>query len=150
MKEALRNGLLMKNGSYEHLLLPRRVPKKSARGSLSVGRKRTSVTGTRKLKRNDSAIFKESSSEQYPSILRYEAIQRLEPNHQSSSEPPSQSAAPGKPTREPRKYVRFDEDSDWVDVYDQDIPDRYQEEQDEIYVTMANYVTMNGDEYILL
>jgi hypothetical protein len=143
----LRDGLLMENDSCEHLLLPRRIPKKSARGSLRVGRKRTSLTGTRKLKRNDSAIFKESSSKQDAPTLGCVgqiSISNHDRGHVSENTQFSNPAIPGKPTRKPPKHVRFDEDSDWIDICDEGVPERYEEEECVIYCTM------DEDEYILL
>jgi hypothetical protein len=143
----LRDGLLMENGSCERLLLPRRIPKKSARGSLRVGRKRTSFTGTRKLKRNDSAIFKEPCSKQDAPLLACGG-QISESNHDrgngSESTQFSNPAILGKPTRKPPKQVRFEEDSDWIDICDEGVLDRYEEEE------CGSYCRMDEDEYILL
>ncbi len=143
----MRDGLLMENGSCEHLLLPRRIPKKSARGSPRVGRKRTSLTGTRKLKRNSSAIFKESSSKQDAPTLGCGG-QISDSNHDrghgSENTQLSSPAILGKATRKLLKHVRFDEDSDWIDISDEIVLDRYQEEECGIYCTI------DADEYILL
>jgi hypothetical protein len=147
LKEELRDGLLMKSGSYEHLLLPRKTTKKMARGSLKVGRKRTSVTGTRKLKRNDSATFKESSLEQDAPTWGC-GVQMSESNHDRGNglenSQISNPATLGKSTRKPLKRVRFDEDSDWIDICDEGVPDRFEEEE------CGTYCTADEDEYILL
>ena len=143
----MRDDLLMENGSCGHLLLPRRIPKKSARGSLRVGRKRTSLTGTRNLKRNDSAIFKESSSKQDVPLLGCGG-QISESNHDrgqgSENSQFSNPATLGTPTRKPPKHVRFDEDSDWIYIYGEGVRDVYEEEECGICCTM------DEDEYILL
>lgn len=133
--------------SYEHLLLPRRTSKRMARGSLRVGRKRMSVTGTRKLKRNDSAMSKESSSKQNAPTLGCGG-QISESNHDrgngSENSQFLNTAILGKPARKPVKHVRFDEDSDWIDICNEDVPDQYEEEECGIFCTMGE------DEYILL
>jgi hypothetical protein len=143
----LRDGLLMENGSCERLLLPRRIPKKSARGSPRVGRKTTSLTGTRKLKRNSSAIFKESSSKQDAPTLGcggQKSESKHDRGHGSENSQFSNPATLGIPTRKPPKHVRFDEDSDWTDICDDGVPYGYEEEECGIYCMM------DEDEYILL
>lgn len=56
----------------------------------------------------------------------------------------SNLASLGKLTRKQLEHVRFDEDSDWIDICDEAVPDRYEEEECGIYCTM------DEDEYILL
>jgi hypothetical protein len=114
------------------------------RGASKVGRNRNLVIGSKKRKRNDFAVLKEANSKQDASTSRCESTQRLESSQQRESEPRLKSAAPDKLTRKPLKHARFDEDSDWIDVSDEDIPNRYQEEQDGIYFTI------DGDEYVIL
>jgi hypothetical protein len=134
--------------SYENLSLPRHTPKRIARGPLMVGRKKTSVTGTRRFERKNYSTVKHSNVRQSASEARCEIDNPAKSNHESEtdasrSQPPSSILAVQKSKKTPKR-VRFDEDSEWIDISDDNVLDCFMEEEDEgIYM-------IDEDEYILL
>jgi hypothetical protein len=121
--------------SYENLLLPRHTPKRIARGSLMVGRKKTSVTGTRRFERKNYTTMKHSNVRQSASEVRCKVDNPAKSNHESEtdasrSQPPSSILAVQKSKKTPKR-VRFDEDSEWIDISDDDVLDCSMEEEDE-------------------
>jgi hypothetical protein len=123
--------------SYENLLLPKTVEKKKARGSHSVGRYRTSVTGTRNLKKRETIVL--------GGVLGQpcKAIHDETSNHERDMEGHSQALISTQ-ARKPKKHVRFDDDSEWIDLSDDDSVNGAGREEDK------SVSVIEEDEYILL
>jgi hypothetical protein len=124
--------------SYENLLLPRHTPKKNSRGSPKVGRQKTSVTGIRIFKRKNTVTETASS-------VRQDEVNQASKSTCSGGEKfgytqPSISAPTASKSQ---KHVRFDEDSEWMDISDEEVLDFLEGEED-------SGIFMLDDEYVLL
>lgn len=114
------------------------MEKKKARGSQSVGRKNTSVTGTRKLTRKNPGTEERCSN--------------VEVDHPAGSNGDIESQGEGSQpsalwhARKQRKQVRFNEDSEWIDIDDGDnLLENMEGEEDK-----GGLFPIDEDEYILL
>lgn len=124
--------------SYENLLLPRHTPKKESRGSPNVGRKRTLITGTRIFKRKNTATEKALSMRQDEDNQTSESTcsrgGKFEYTQPSISAPTA-SKSP--------KHVQFDEDSEWINISDEEVLDFLEREED-------SGIFMLGDDYVVI
>jgi hypothetical protein len=102
---------------YENLLLPKRVMKKEARGAGQVGRKKTSATGLRILGRREIR-GKSANLSNGGGDLRHDVGQGAELGYCLEN-----FAQVSQKSRKTPKQVRFDEESEWIDISDDDIPD---------------------------
>ncbi|KAE9373200.1 hypothetical protein N431DRAFT_465497 [Stipitochalara longipes BDJ] len=123
--------------SYKNLLLPKRKPKKDERGTGNIGRRKTLANGLRGLGKEETRV-NIATSRNSASESKRKFDQPVDSGHCHDS-----AAQVSQKSRKTLKQVRFDEDSEWIDISKDDVPEVLVEPEWWIF-------SMHEDEYILL